>query len=70
MKTFYEAIELVLTKGKRMRRSSWEYGCCLFFVNNEVLHTNYIMLETPTIYKEYIPTPEDIISNDWLEVTQ
>lgn len=68
MKTFYEAIELVLTKSKRMRRISWEDGCCLFFVNNEVLNTTYIMIETPDIYKIYIPTAEDMIANDWMEV--
>ena len=72
MKTFsfYEAIELVLTKGKRMRRSSWAYGNCLFFINSDILCTTYIMKETPTTYETYIPTPDDIISNDWLEVIQ
>ena len=69
MKTFYQAIELILSKGKRMRRMNWDgYYKSIFYINTDILHTRYIMRETDTIYETYIPSADDIIANDWIEV--
>jgi hypothetical protein len=67
--TFYQAIEFVLTKGKRMRRIGWN-GCykAIFYTANDMICTTYIIMETDTEYKIYLPSADDIIANDWIEV--
>lgn len=67
--TFYQAIELVLTRSKRMRRIGWDSNCkSIFYINSDILNTVHILLETDTVYTAYIPTPDDMIANDWMEV--
>jgi hypothetical protein len=62
--TFGQALEL-LKLGRKVKRAKWDnlfVGCVILDIGSFL----YINTEETTIL--YIPTNEDLLANDWLEI--
>lgn len=61
---FHEAIRMVF-KGKAVRRVAWPETMHVLFIQNEVVNSTRIIMNTGSEYILYQPTPEDMVANDW-----